>query len=72
MNWTFLSCVADRIEKRAELMGQPNICCSVHGIGKLSVVDASSFADTLSANPNMAVIALAERAADLIREDHQM
>ncbi len=42
----------------------------VHAIGGLRVVDASVFPNITSANTNAPVIMLAERAAELILEDH--
>jgi len=39
----------------------------VHGIKGLRIVDASIFPDQISGNPNGAVIMLAEKAADLIK-----
>ncbi|WP_244928008.1 GMC family oxidoreductase N-terminal domain-containing protein [Nocardioides sp. W7] len=44
--------------------------CRVLGIEGLRVVDASIMPKVVSANLHLAVIALAERASDLIREDH--
>jgi choline dehydrogenase-like flavoprotein len=41
--------------------------CRVHGIGRLRVVDASVFPGVPRANTHLAVLAVAERAADLIR-----
>ncbi len=43
----------------------PQLC--VHGIQGLRVVDASVFPDQLSGHPCVPVIAVAERAADLIK-----
>ena len=40
--------------------------CRVKGVSGLRVVDASVFPDVVSANINVAVIALAERAAELM------
>ena len=40
----------------------------VHGVDRLRVVDASIMPDTVRANLNLTVIAMAERAADLIKE----
>lgn len=42
----------------------------VHGIDGLRVVDASVMPLIVTGNTNMAVIALAERAADLIKSSH--
>lgn len=39
----------------------------VHGIQALRVIDTSVFPDQVSGHPCVPVIALAERAADLIR-----
>ena len=39
----------------------------VHGVDGLRVVDASIMPDTVRANLNLTVIAMAERAADFIR-----
>jgi choline dehydrogenase len=41
----------------------------VHGVQGLRVVDASSFPNITSGNTNTAVLMLAEKASDLIRED---
>jgi choline dehydrogenase-like flavoprotein len=41
--------------------------CRVHGIGQLRVVDASVFPRVPRANTHLAVLAVAERAADLMR-----
>ncbi len=41
----------------------------VHGVDGLRIVDASIMPDTVRANLNLTVMAMAERAADLIRED---
>ena len=41
--------------------------CRVHGLENLRVVDASIMPDTVRANLNLTVIAMAERAADLIK-----
>ncbi len=41
----------------------------MHGVSGLRVCDASVFADTVSANTNIPVIAVAERAADMILQD---
>ncbi len=43
--------------------------CSVHGVSGLRVCDASVIPGSLSANTNLPVIAIAERAADLILAD---
>ena len=42
--------------------------CRVYGVDGLRVVDASIMPDTVRANLNLTVIAMAERAADLIKE----
>ena len=41
--------------------------CRVHGLDGLRVVDASIMPDTVRANLNLTVIAMAERAADIIK-----
>src|SRR4029077_12665307 len=41
----------------------------VHGVQALRVVDASAFPNITSGNTNTPVLMLAEKAADLIRED---
>jgi 5-(hydroxymethyl)furfural/furfural oxidase len=43
--------------------------CRVHGIAGLRVVDASIMPKVVTANLNLATIAVAERAVELIRED---
>lgn len=43
--------------------------CRFKGIEGLRVIDASSFPDLVSGNTNAPVIAFAERAAELIKED---
>ncbi len=43
--------------------------CKVHGVDGLRIIDASIMPDTVRANLNLTVIAMAERAADLIKED---
>ena len=40
----------------------------VHGVDRLRIVDASIMPDTVRANLNLTVIAMAERAADLVKE----
>lgn len=40
----------------------------VHGIKNLRIVDASIFPSQLSGHPTAPIIAIAERAADLIKE----
>lgn len=45
--------------------------CRFRGIEGLRVVDASSFPDLVAANTNSPVIAFAERAAELIKEDSE-
>jgi choline dehydrogenase/4-pyridoxate dehydrogenase len=42
----------------------------VRGVDGLRVVDASALPDAIGGNINAAVIMIAERAADLIRNDH--
>ena len=41
--------------------------CRVHGLEGLRIVDASIMPDTVRANLNLTVIAIAERAADLVK-----
>lgn len=41
----------------------------VHGIDRLRVIDASIMPDTVRANLNLTVIAMAERASDLIKQN---
>ncbi len=41
----------------------------VHGTGSLRVVDCSSLPTAVSGNTNTPVIMVAEKAADMIRED---
>jgi choline dehydrogenase len=41
----------------------------VRGVGGLRVIDASVMPSVVSGNTNAAVIALAERGADIVRED---
>ena len=41
----------------------------VHGIERLRVIDCSVMPTLVSGNTNAPVVAMAERAADLIRED---
>jgi choline dehydrogenase len=41
----------------------------VHGLAQLRIVDASVFPTVTSANTNLPVVMLAEKAADLIRAE---
>ena len=45
---------------------------AVRGVDRLRVVDASVMPDTPNANTNAATIMIAERASDLIRQDHSL
>ena len=43
----------------------------VHGLSGVRVVDASVFPTHITANPHATVVAVAERASDLILEERQ-
>lgn len=42
----------------------------VHGVKGLRIVDASVFPSAVSGHPVATVVAIAERASDLVREEH--